>query len=93
MDVCTCECTCLNGTLSGVSSVNGVLSGSSSVTGTLSTDAQAMPYYDGPYAVIPDETMQILPTRNRAMSDNVTIAPIPNTYGRIAWNGSTLTVY
>ena len=52
-----------------------------------------LPYYTGEYTVTPSLDAQILPTRNMAMSDDVVIEPIPNNYGRIAWNGTTLIVY
>ena len=48
--------------------------------------------YDGPYEVTPSTETQTLATDNLLMTDNVTINPIPNNYGLITWNGSTLTV-
>ena len=48
--------------------------------------------YTGPYAFTPSATTQIVPTSRLLMIDNVTINPIPNNYGLITWNGSTLTV-
>lgn len=48
--------------------------------------------YDGPYEVTPSTETQTLATDNLLMTDNVIINPIPNNYGLITWNGSTLTV-
>lgn len=48
--------------------------------------------YEGAYIVTPLAEPQTLATRNLRMTDDVTIAAIPNNYGLITWNGSTLTV-
>lgn len=48
--------------------------------------------YEGNYFVTPTQSEQILPTEGFRMTQNVTIAPIPNNYGLITWNGSFLTV-
>jgi hypothetical protein len=48
--------------------------------------------YEGAYAVVPTQQTQILQTKNKTLEDDVTIAPIPNNYGLITWNGSVLTV-
>lgn len=48
--------------------------------------------YTGPYEVTPSTSQQTLFTSGKTMAHNVTIAPIPNNYGLITWNGSTLTV-
>lgn len=49
--------------------------------------------YDGNYVITPSDEEQILPTQGLVSSNNFTIKPVPNTYGRIAWNGSAITVY
>lgn len=48
--------------------------------------------YSGPYQVTPTQTVQILETNGKMMKDDVTVNPIPSNYGRITWNGATLTV-
>lgn len=48
--------------------------------------------YDSEYEVIPSDDIQVLNTTGRLLSQNITIAPIPNNYGKISWNGSILTV-
>lgn len=48
--------------------------------------------YTGAFEVTPSGETQILNTSGLMMPQNVTINPIPNNYGLITWNGSTLTV-
>ena len=51
-----------------------------------------LPAYEGPYNIIPATVEQVLNTKNKALSDVITIAPIPQNYGLITWNGSIITV-
>ena len=51
-----------------------------------------VPMYRGPYVVTPSEEAQTLPTKTKACAENIIINPIPSNYGRITWDGSTLTV-
>lgn len=48
--------------------------------------------YSGPYEVTPTEEIQSLPTAAKTLEANVVINPIPDNYGRITWNGSSLIV-
>ena len=48
--------------------------------------------YHGTYEVTPTQQTQTLPTANKVLTDNVVINPIPNNYGLITYNGSTITV-
>lgn len=48
--------------------------------------------YDGPYTITPGPATQVLRTAGLIASDNITIAPVPNNYGLITWDGATLTV-
>lgn len=50
------------------------------------------PAYDGPMEVTPTRETQTLATAMRSLTGNVIINPIPQNYGLITWNGSTLTV-
>lgn len=50
------------------------------------------PEYEGAYSVVPGESAQTLPTQGRRLLRDITVAPIPQNYGRIEWNGSTLSV-
>jgi len=49
-------------------------------------------HYQGAYAVTPSSEEQTLQTAGLVLDQDVTIAPIPQNYGLITWNGSTLTV-
>lgn len=49
-------------------------------------------YYSGPYEVTPTQDTQTLETADKAMKENVTVAPIPSNYGKISYDGATLTV-
>ena len=48
--------------------------------------------YQGSYEVTPTADAQVLPTQNKLLGANITIAPIPQNYGLITWNGSDITV-
>lgn len=50
------------------------------------------PHYHGAYSVTPSAEEQTLDVAGLLMEQNVTIAPIPQNYGLITWNGATLTV-
>ena len=49
-------------------------------------------YYDGACEVTPSLETQTLETRGKVVKTNITIKPIPQNYGLITWDGSTLTV-
>ena len=51
-----------------------------------------LPMYTGATEVTPSEETQTLQTANRTVLQNIVINPIPSNYGKITWNGSTLTV-
>lgn len=83
--------------------VTGTIAADLTVAGTLTT-AQEMaavltipnlvlpPRYHGSVTVTPSAERQILQTQDLYMQDNITIEPIPENYGLITWDGSTLTV-
>ena len=48
--------------------------------------------YQGSYNVIPSADAQVLPTQNKLLGANIIVAPIPQNYGLITWNGSEITV-
>ena len=82
----------LTGTLSAPGSLSGTLSASAGITGALSIPEPDVPVYMGEYSFIPGDTAQVIHTRDYRLLDNITIAAIPNNYGKITWNGSVLTV-
>lgn len=49
-------------------------------------------WYSGPYEWTPAAEQQIIPVEGLTAADNIIIRPIPSSWGRITWNGSTLTV-
>ena len=51
-----------------------------------------LPPYEGDYVVTPTTEAITLNTKDKRMTDYVTVNPIPSNYGLITWNGSTLTV-
>lgn len=50
------------------------------------------PVYKGAYEVTPSFEKQTLETAYKVMTENVVIAPIPSNYGKISYDGSTLTI-
>lgn len=48
--------------------------------------------YDGAYEWTPTQSTQTIEIENKKALTNITINPIPQNYGLITWNGSTLTV-
>lgn len=50
------------------------------------------PTYDGDYTVTPSGEEQVIPTKNKRMTDDFVVAPIPENYGLITWDGSVITV-
>lgn len=72
----------------GDASLTTIIDGESSIV----TYVRAADYYDGPTEITPSSETQILQTLGLLIPANITINPIPNNYGLITWNGSTLTV-
>lgn len=48
--------------------------------------------YHGAYTFTPSSQVQTIETEGLVLTDNITINPIPTNYGRITWDGATLTV-
>ena len=68
-----------------------VVSGSAEC-GVFTALRQAYPVYDGPMEVTPTQETQTLSTTMKSVLGDIVVNPIPNNYGLITWNGSTLTV-
>lgn len=51
-----------------------------------------LPVYTGQTEITPSEDTQLLQTANKTVVQDIIINPIPSNYGRITWNGSTITV-
>ena len=50
------------------------------------------PVYDGSLTITPSADAQVLDTKGKRFTGNLTVAPIPNNYGLITWNGAYLTI-
>ena len=48
--------------------------------------------YEGPYEFTPSDETQVVAINLKTATQDITINPIPNNYGRITWDGSVLTV-
>lgn len=56
------------------------------------TTGAGLPEYTGPVEVTPTNQAQTLSTAMKSVLEDITINPIPNNYGLVTWNGSTLTI-
>ena len=71
----------------------GSLVGTSQLSGGFVTQAEwSFQRYEGSYEITPSSETQTLPTEDRVAVENIVIKPIPQNYGLITWNGSTITV-
>ena len=48
--------------------------------------------YHGSVDITPTNSVQVIGTQGKLLADNIIVEPIPNNYGLVTWNGSTLTV-
>ncbi len=48
--------------------------------------------YTGSYTFTPSDSTQTISISGLTASQDITINPVPNTYGHITWNGNVLTV-
>lgn len=53
----------------------------------------SVPVYPGPTEFTPSTQKQTIEVSGYRLKENITIDPIPANYGRLVWNGHTLTVY
>lgn len=84
----------LIGAITPRASLSGGVAPIGAIAGTVSAArGRTIPEYDGPYEYEPSEEGQTVRTGGFALSEDITIRPIPSNYGRIAYNGSVLTVY
>ena len=76
--------------------INRAVSASASVVKTISATV-SMPKpstnpYTGEYEFTPTNEEQTIPIYGKTATRDIVINPIPSNYGKITWNGSTLTV-
>lgn len=83
----------VNGTLTAGETLQGTLSESASLTAqmTIPTTAE-VPRYDGSYTFTPSSEQQTIVIDHQMAMQDIVIEAIPSNYGRITWNGSTITV-
>lgn len=48
--------------------------------------------YEGEYRFTPSSEPQVIPTGGKTLTLDIVVDPIPDNYGLITWNGSSLTV-
>ena len=83
----------LSGTLTAPASIQGTLSGPQGIQGTLTipTAAEVTPY-EGEYMFTPSDETQIISIEQKMALQDIIINPIPNNYGLVTYDGSTITV-
>lgn len=93
----------INGSINTGQTISGAISQKASVTAKIAVrreingklsipSAVGVNPYGGEYEVTPTREKQVLATSGRYLQKNVVINPIPQNYGLITWDGSTLTV-
>jgi len=80
----------LHGRLSQTGSLQGTLSGEETLTCELT--AGSMPRYNGVTTITPSDRQQVIHCADLVMSQDVVVNAIPSYYGKIAWNGVSLSV-
>lgn len=73
------------------------LQGTLQSTADLSADLTVPPIrggipYGGNYEITPTEEIQVLETRGKILSRNITIQPIPTDYGKVTWTSGHLLI-
>lgn len=83
----------ITGSISPVIRVSGSISGASSLIGSLTIPERAGgETYRGSYEFTPSASEQTIEIRDRTAIADIIINPIPQNYGLITWDGSTITV-
>ena len=59
----------------------------------ISSGGGSVPVYPGPTEFTPSAEKQTIAVSGYRLKEDITIDPIPTNYGRLVWNGHTLTVY
>lgn len=80
------------GDISVISDIDALISAEESMEVSLNIPAFASIYYDGEYSVTASDETQTLLTQGRVMRNNLTINPVPSSYGRITWDGNRILV-
>lgn len=81
----------LQGNLEPIVNLSGGLSGQGTIDGAISMPS-IIPEYGGEYTITPSDIEQEIPVGGLVAKQNFIVNPIPQNYGLITWDGSTLTV-
>lgn len=84
----------IDGDMQAVNRMSGDMEVTSPMDGELAVIQEASTHgsYTGRTEVTPTTETQVLRTAGYSMNSDITINPIPQNYGLITWNGSTLMV-
>lgn len=82
----------LQGSLAQLGSLYGSLSNIGSMSGSLAFNPDNHRQYEGAYTFTPTNSVQTIEIADLVATADITIEPIPDNYGLITWDGSTLTV-
>lgn len=83
---------CISGELSQTAhSIDGVVSGQAKVSGNVTMPTGGM-NYSGDYEFTPTEEEQTIDIGGLKAKSNIVIKAIPSNYGRVSWNGTTLSI-
>ena len=83
----------LRGKITGIQTLKGIINPEATLAGRITVpEIISADHYHGAYSVTSSSTAQTLSTRGLLLDDDITIEPIPDNYGLITWDGSTLTV-
>lgn len=82
----------ITGALTSPKTLVGSLSSAMTLQGSLTVPASASQFYDGEYEFIPTTSAQVIEIDHLEARQNITIDPIPQNYGLITYNGTSITV-
>ena len=85
----------MNGTITKKIRMSGSISGGNRATGNIGPVkvVHVTPdRYAGPFSITPTDKTQVVEAGEKYLPENIIIEPIPSNYGKITWDGYTLTV-
>lgn len=83
----------ITGSLNSAGAIAGALSARGNMEGAVRLPERVGTAYAGPYEVTPGDVPVVLATEGRYAVADIIVKPVPSSYGRIAWNGTALTVF
>ena len=82
----------ITGNISTRQTLSGSISSGKTLTGALNIPVVSPPRYNGGYEFTPSEETQTIPIEDKFAIADIVINSIPDNYGLVTWNGTTLTV-